>query len=88
MNPLNYECLRCGHRFPVQVTDVELVTRLDATRAEGCPECRQRVGTGPVKCRSCRHNFDVEFPHWHVQCTVSKGQCPQCAAEWRALCHC
>lgn len=88
MNSLNYECLKCGHRFLLPITDAELATRLDSDREDQCPECAQRVGVGPVKCRNCATAFEIEFPHWHVQCTLAHGACPVCGVRCQSLCNC
>jgi hypothetical protein len=85
---VDYECLQCQHRFALEATDLEVRTSLDAARTDVCPRCRRRVGTGPVRCRSCAAELDLAFPHWHVRCDLAAGSCARCGARYVSLCIC
>ena len=88
VKPVNYECFDCHYRFPVTVTDDELLGSLSVDHVEKCPHCGQRVGHGVVTCRSCGVQFAVRVPHWHVHCDLALGVCPQCARRCQRLCIC
>jgi DNA-directed RNA polymerase subunit RPC12/RpoP len=85
---VDYACLNCKHRFAIEITDFESASSLDAARADTCSECSQRIGTGPVRCRSCGGTFLLAFPHWHVHCDLAGGDCPACGARYESLCIC
>ena len=83
-----YGCLKCGKGFAIEVAESELRSSLDPVRTDACPECGQRVGTGPVQCRDCGARFVLRFPHWHVHCDLASGQCPACGTTYKSLCFC
>lgn len=85
---IEYDCRRCETRFRIEVSDDESRGSLDPARAEVCPSCSQRVGTGPVRCRICGMTFDVAFPHWHRRCDLARGICPACRGQYVSLCVC
>lgn len=84
----SYACLKCWHRFAIEINESERRSSLDAARTDACPQCAQHVGTGPVCCRSCGGTFVLVFPHWHVDCDVAGGDCPACGAHYESLCIC
>lgn len=83
-----YSCLKCEHRFAIEITESESRSSLVLGRTEACPQCAQLVGTGPVRCRSCGATFVLAFPHWHVHCDLAGGDCPACGARYVSLCIC
>ena len=85
---VNYQCLKCDHRFVLEISDSEAASCLDEGRAETCPVCGQRIGTGPVRCRRCGEGFELAFRHWYVQCDVASGECPACHERYQSLCIC
>jgi hypothetical protein len=84
----DYECLECQNRFSIETTDLEARTSLDAARADLCPRCGRRVGTGRVRCRGCAAELDLAFPHWHVRCDLATGRCLRCGARYVSTCIC
>lgn len=88
LRTVEYSCLNCEQRFPIDVSASEWESRLESNRNDACPGCGQRVGTGPVVCRSCQASFELHFPHWHVHCDLATGRCPACGAELVSLCIC
>src|SRR5215475_3339766 len=84
----DYDCLKCGHRFAIEITQPESLSSLDRSRTDACPKCAQRVGSGPVRCRSCGDAFVVAFPHWHVHCNLAGGACPACGVRYESPCIC
>ena len=85
---LQYQCLKCEHDFSIDVSDEEYRSSLDDPRKDACPRCEQRVGIGPVACRSCGTSFELRFPHWHGMCDLASGQCPSCSARFVSPCIC
>src|SRR5262245_33378409 len=85
---VDYDCLKCGHRFAIEVTQTESLSSLDPGRTDACPTCAQRVGFGPVRCRSCGDAFVIAFPHWHVHCNLAGGDCPACGVRYETPCVC
>src|SRR5262249_45117644 len=76
-----YRWLDCGREFSISITGAEEAGALDKDHEETCPNCRQLVGYGRVKCRRCQAEFILAFLHWHVSCDLAGGKCPQCE-EW------
>lgn len=85
---VDYACMKCDHRFGIDITESESRSRLAEDRTDACPECNQRVGTGPVRCEGCGATFMLGFPHWHVHCDLAGGDCPACGARYVSLCIC
>jgi len=85
---VDYDCLKCEHRFAIEVTESESRSGLDPQRTDACPKCAQRVGTGAVRCRSCGEVFVLAFPHWHVHCDLARGEFPACGTRYVSLCIC
>jgi len=85
---VDYDCVKCGHRWAIDVTETEFRSSLDPSRVYACPKCAQRVGTGPVRCMRCGDGFVLEFPYWHVHCDRAGGNCPACGARYASLCIC
>jgi DNA-directed RNA polymerase subunit RPC12/RpoP len=83
-----YVCLKCRHRFVIEVSDRELASSLEPDRTDACPKCGQPVGSGPVQCRRCGLGFTLAFPHWHVSCDLAGGDCPACATRYTSPCIC
>src|SRR5262245_14379519 len=83
-----YGCLKCGKEFAIEVTEAEQGSSLESARVDACPECSQRVGTGPVRCRNCGATFVLAFPHWHAHCDLAGGDCPECGTRHQCLCVC
>ena len=84
----DYDCLKCNHRFAIDVTEAEPRSSLDPGRSDACPKCGQLVGTGPVRCRGCGAGFVLAFPHWHVHCDLARGECPACGVGYVSSCVC
>ena len=66
-----YSCMCCRHKVAVEITDRELHGSLKPGHWEACPECGQRVGTGPIQCRSCGKIFVAVFPHSRMCSAIS-----------------
>ena len=88
MESIAYRCVDCSTEFRIEVTDGELTGSLTRTHAERCPCCGQFAGKGRATCRSCGHAFELDYPHWHVQCDLATAMCPKCGVEHRSLCIC
>jgi hypothetical protein len=84
----DYQCLSCRNGFTIEVGKAEMDASLARPRPDTCPDCGQRVGTGPAKCRNCGHVFPLEFPHWHVRCDLASGRCPHCEGPYVSPCIC
>ena len=84
----DYDCLKCEHRFAIDVSESVLQSSLAPNRTDTCPKCAQRVGTGPISCRSCGATFTLAFPHWHMHCDLARGNCPECVVEHVSMCVC
>jgi hypothetical protein len=85
---VRYRRVDCAHEFPVEITEAEYRSSLEAGHAEHCSRCGQVVGKGHVTCRECGMTFVLEFPHWHVLCDLAVGPCLGCAARYISLCIC
>jgi hypothetical protein len=85
---IDYECLKCRHRFGIEVSDEEWRSVLDPNRTDVCPKCEQKVGTGPVRCAGCGKEYEVRFHHWHICCDAARGDCPTCGHVHIEPCIC
>ncbi len=83
-----YACLGCERKFPLEITERESASSLEPDHAEQSPACALRVGTGPVRCKTCGETFALAFPHWHLRCNLAGGDCPACGTRHVSTCIC
>jgi DNA-directed RNA polymerase subunit RPC12/RpoP len=86
--PTTYRCLKCGHSFATEFTEVEVLGSLEDVHGAVCAKCTQRVGRGPATCGSCGAEFELFFKHAHRGCKTVSAPCAICGAPYEVSCTC
>ena len=75
---IDYQCADCNAVFPVTISQREIRTTISGARDDSCPDCRQRVGYGEVRCEHCGEAFVARMPLRHTASRMCFGKCPRC----------